>query len=50
MKYLFVDTPVKIRNNHVYRNGNCIGYCYTDEHGNKYVIGTGDKGMLTKVI
>lgn len=50
MKYLFINTPVEIRNDHVYRNGNFIGYCYTDEHGDRYVLGPRDKGKLTKVI
>lgn len=51
MKYKFVNTPVHIRDNHVFRDNTneCLGYFYEDEYGNKYVLGPSNKGTLTEI-
>lgn len=48
-EYSFCGDPVIITQNGVYRRGNWIGWCFTDDYGNKYLIGPSNKGKIDRV-
>ena len=49
-EYAFCGDPVIITQNGVYRRGNRIGWCFTDDYGNKYLIGPSNKGRIDKIV
>lgn len=48
-KYYFCGKPITIRNDHAYRDGQCIGPVFDTEYGWKYLAGPKDKGKIDEV-
>lgn len=50
-EYTYFGKPIHIRDNNVYNANNhqWLGHLFTDEHGNKHVLGPANKGKLHKV-